>query len=176
MDLKDTGGEKQFREYFEKYYKQVFTFILKKGIQYQTAEDLAMESFLSCWANFKDFDSQKASFSTWLYVVVKNKIKNYCRDKKEHTELKDDFGSAAKLQDDFVEAMQLNFLRGHLAVALEKLNEAQRRIVIYKYFKGKKSNEIALLIGTTPGNVRVQLKRAMDKLKAYFLNNNIRWE
>lgn len=165
-----------FEEYYTRYYSQVYKYILKRVTNIQIAEDLTMNSFVSCWEKFENFDQQKASFQTWLYVVVNNKLKNYYRDKKELVDLEDNLVDGFDHQDELAMSMQLDFLRNHLALALNELPETQRKIVVYKYFQEKNSNEIAILLGFTPGNVRVQLKRAIDKLKEYFKRNNIRWE
>ena len=67
-------------------------------------------------------------------------------------------------------------MRSAFACALETLNETQKQIVIKKHFRNMSSNEIADDIGSTPGNVRVQLTRAIKKLKEYFEEHNYTWE
>ena len=75
-----------------------------------------------------------------------------------------------------VEAEYLTQMRDYLADALENLNDTQRQIVILSYFKNKNSKEIASEMGMTDGNVRVQLSRAIIKMRSYFDDNNIEWE
>ncbi len=168
--------EKEFEKYYEKYYSQVYGYILKKIINEQTAEDLTMDVFCVVWRKFDTFDESKASFQTWLYVIVNNKLKNYYRDKKENVEFDDAFMGEEDQIDDTLEAIQLQELREHLYNALDELNEMQRKIVIYRYFNDMNASEIALELGIAPGNVRIMLKRAMDKIRDYFDDNNIRWE
>lgn len=165
-----------FEEYFNRYYPQVQKYILKKVSDIQTAEDLAMSSFASCWEKFSSFDPAKASFQTWLYVIVNNKLKNYYRDKKVFVDIDDIDESFDGFEDELTTAEYMGYLRNHLADALESLSEIQRSIVIQKYYQNKDSNEIALEVGLTPGNVRVQLTRAIKKLKQYFDEKNIKWE
>lgn len=164
-----------FELLFKKHYQSVNRYIFKRVLNVQLAEDMAMDVFAVCWENIESFDSAKASFQTWLYTIVNNKLKNYYRSKKDVSELDENLAV-----EDFSYAVdsagQLDYLRSHLAIALEELSEPQRKIVVYKYFKNKNSNEIALLLGMTPSNVRVQLKRAIDNLKKYFIKENIRWE
>ncbi len=40
-----------FEEYFNRYYPQVQKYKFKKVLDVQTAEDLTMSSFASCWEN-----------------------------------------------------------------------------------------------------------------------------
>ena len=168
--------EKQFEQYYLKYRSQVYGYILKKVFSEQTAEDLTMDVFYSVWDKFDSFDEAKATFQTWLYVIVNNKLKNYYRDRKENVELDESFVSADNPEDEVLESIHLQSLRDHLFVALNELSEMQRQIVIYKYFHDMNASEIACQIGLAPGNVRIHLKRALDKIRIYFEENNIRWE
>lgn len=172
----ESQKDSEFKEYYIKYYPQVYGYILKKVINKAIAEDMTMDVFCSCWEKFDLFDDSKARFQTWLFVIVNNKLKNYYRDRKDVTELDDSFASDSDEADDVITAIQLQYLRDHLYVAMEELNETQREIVVCKYFKNLNSNQIAFQIGLLPGNVRIQLKRALDKIRTYFNKNNIRWE
>lgn len=166
----------EFENYFCRYYNQAFKFSLKKVSNPQIAEDLTMDAFVSCYQKFDDFDRQKASFATWLYVVLNNKIKNYYRDHKTIIDI-DECSDLLNSQDDeMIQAMYICEMRNALALAMETLNETQKQIVVKKYFRNMSSNEIAVDIGSTPGNVRVQLTRAIKKLKEYFEDNNYNWE
>lgn len=173
--VQDIKG-KIFERHYNKYYPQVYGYIYKKVLNEQTAEDIAMSAFLSCWDKFDTFDESKASFQTWLYVIVNNKLKNYYRDRKETVEFEDSILDGIDYEDEILGALQIQDLRDHLYYALMQLDETQRKIVIYKYFKDMKSTQIADLLDLSPVNVRVKLKRALEKIQDYFNDNNIRWE
>lgn len=168
--------EKEFEQYYLKYFQQVYGYILKKIFFEQVAEDLTMDVFYSVWDKFDSFDESKASFQTWLYVIVNNKLKNFYRDRKENVELDDSIESEDNQVDEIAESIQLQYLRDHLYIALKGLNDMQRQIIVYKYFNDLNASEISYRIGLSPGNVRIQLKRALDKIRDYFNKNNIRWE
>lgn len=165
-----------FENYFNKFYPQIYKYILKKITNVQDAEDLTMACFAACWEKFDQFDPEKASFQTWLYVVVNNKLKNYYRDKKSFDDIDDVEESVDGFEDSVLAAEYLKYMRDNLADALKTLNDVQKAIIIYKYYENKNSSEIAFLVGLTPGNVRVQLTRATKKLREYFDNNNIKWD
>lgn len=177
FDMEARSREKKsFEAYFEQYYQQVFHYLIKKTSSVSTAEDMAMDSFAVCWEKFDSYDPAKASFGTWLYVIVNNKLKNFYRDHRVSGELDETSSVQEDFEDSLVEAEYLSSMRDMLCDALETLSETQRRIVIYKYFGNKNSTEIALLVGLTPGNVRQQLSRALQKLREYFRIHNVKWE
>lgn len=169
-------SQMSFEQYYDKYYSVVLGYITRKINNRYNAEDLTMDVFTSCYQKFDTFDPQKASFQTWLFVIVNNKLKNYYRDKKEPDELDESVEFGEYFEDDIIQAQYIMQMRDYLADAIELLNETQKTIVINKYFCNKNSSEIAEMTGLSPVNVRVQLSRAMTKMKEYFEKKNIVWE
>lgn len=165
-----------FEEYFQTYYQQAFRYTLKKVPNVDIAEDITMDTFVACYRRFESFDPQKAKFATWLYVALNNRIKNYYRDQKGNDSLDDQVDVAGSQEDEFFQSIYISEMRSALARAMNTLNETQRQIVIKRYFRNMSSKEIADDIGSTPGNVRVQLTRAIKKLKEYFEEHNYNWE
>ena len=135
-----------------------------------------MDAFLSCYQKFDQFDPQKASFQTWLYVVINNKLKNYYRDRKVHDDIDECMEYVDTFEDDLIAAESLKSMRNALANALEMLSEPQKSIVIMKYFKNMQAREIGDKLGLSYGNVRVHLARALNKLRDYFEAHSIKWE
>lgn len=162
-----------FEKYFNDYYNGVYKHLLKKlsmsgKSDYQLAEDLAMDAFVSAYQKFDLFDENKASFATWIYVIANNKLKKYYRDNKYEDELDESFIEESDFADDIVQSQYLDELRKVLVVALKSLPPIQQKIVVSRYFYNKKSNEIAENLGISPGNVRTQLSRALKDLQKHF--------
>lgn len=166
----------EFEEYFQTYYQQAFRYTLKKVSNSSIAEDITMDTFVACYRQFESFDPRKAKFATWLYVALNNRIKNYYRDQKDVDNLEDHEDAVDLAEDEIFQSIYLSEMRLALARAMETLNETQKQIVIKKYFKNLSSSEIAEDLRSTPGNVRVQLTRAIKKLKEYFEEHNYKWE
>ena len=62
------GFEAMYREYFPKIYNYIFYRILSK----EDTEDIVSEIFTKTARSADAFDSQKASFNTWIYRIAKN--------------------------------------------------------------------------------------------------------
>lgn len=165
-----------FEQNFKKYYSIVYGYILKRISDSHQAEELAMDAFETCYEKLDSYDSSRASFSTWLYTIVNNKLKNYYRDRRIYTDIDDCCETVSSFEEEILAAEYIKEMRNKLADALESLNEVQRNIVILKYFKNKNSVEISNILGITAVNVRVNLSRAIAKLKEYFIERNIEWE
>lgn len=154
-----------FEQFYSRYYCQVLLYVMKKVGNRETAEDLTAEIFLYCYSHYDDYDSEKSALSTWLYLKVNSRIKNYYRDRKESVDISELENQLAGDDTDMSRSLYLEQLRDFVADALETLPERQQRIVILRYFRDKSSAEIAEIMEMTPGNVRVQLSRALDKLQ-----------
>ncbi len=154
-----------FEQLYEENFDKVVGYIYRKLGAWEDSEDLASEVFLYCHAHYDSYDPEKSSPTTWLYLVVNSRLKNHYRDAKTYVDLESLTG---ELQDDSVDMEQCVYLeqvRRILSRALEHLPERQRRIVEMRYFQDMSGAEIAEAMHMTPGNVRVQLSRALDALE-----------
>ena len=126
---------------------------------------MCSEAFFYCFDHYDSYDPEKSSVSTWLYLVINSRLKNYYRDKKHHVDIDELQNILPDDSDSMEQAVYLQQLRDLLARAIESLPETQQKIVIMSYYQQKTSAQIAEELGMTPGNVRVQLSRALDKLE-----------
>ncbi len=164
-----------FEYYYNESYQKAYGYIVKK-IPELDAEDLLMEAFIACYNKFDSFDPEMASFQTWLYVVINNKLKNYYRDRKEYDNIDECMDFVGSYEEDMDAAVRLKEMRDVIAKGMNALTELQKTIVVMKYFDCLSANEIGFQLSLTPGNVRVQLSRALDKIRDYFEFHNIMWE
>ena len=68
---------------------------------------------------------------------------------------------------DLDRGIYLEQLRERILHAISRLPERQQMIVKMRYFENRSGEEIAQRLGITPGNVRVLLSRAIDKLSSF---------
>lgn len=157
-----------FAVFYEENYCKVFSYLMKKILNRSDAEDLTGEVFLYCYSHYDTFDPGKSSITTWLYLIVNSRLKNYYRDKKEHLDIGEMenylFEEAAEMD----KAVYLEQLRDKIAACLDKLPERQREIIVLRYFREMDYSLIAEKLGLTVGNIRVILSRALDKLEKDF--------
>ncbi len=162
-----------YEDFYAQNYSRVLYYVKGKLASPEEAEDLTSEVFLYCYSHYSDYDPAKSSLTTWLYLVVNSRLKNYYRDHVATCDLEE---ISFTLSDDTVDldrGVYLEQLHSALMAALAQLPERQRQIVMMRYFENKSGEEIAERLGITPGNVRVLLSRAVDKLAA---NKNICWK
>lgn len=64
------GEEQAFSILLDRYQKRLIAFIYPAVRNYQTAEDIAFEALESAWQSLGQFDRQKSSFKTWLFLIA----------------------------------------------------------------------------------------------------------
>lgn len=151
-----------FDGFYRENYPKVCSWLKNKISNPDDVEDIASDAFVYFYKNLENYDQKKASPVTWLYVIVNSRWKNYIRDKK----VNDDIEEIDLPGDtDIEQAYYIQELRDAIADALLTLPERQRTIVVLSYFQGKKSTEISRLLGISAANVRMELSRAIKKMR-----------
>lgn len=155
-----------YEVFYSENYQRVLHYVRSKIGNDEDAEDLVSEIFLYCYKHYEDYDPEKSSITTWLYLILNSRVKNYYRD---HVAFADYEAVADTMQDlsiDMDEGVYLEQLHSALMKAIGTLPDRQQKIVMMRYFQNYSSEEIAKRLGITSGNVRVQLSRALDKLSS----------
>ena len=123
-------------------------------------------TFEKMFRHLREYQADKAAFSTWLFRIAQNCMTDYFRRQQNRREAtwEDFFDPADEHPTPEKEALIAEDNQG-LLQALEILNERERRIVELKYWSDMSNQEIAGLLELSPGNVGVILFRALGKLK-----------
>ena len=128
------------------------------------AEDVAQEAYIRVFRGLAGFRGE-AQFETWLYRIVANAAITHLRRRGRFGELSID------REDDPVEMVadvrvaEQAADREELSRALAELPVSLRSVVVLKDVYGMPHKEIADLLGTTEGAVKVRLHRARRRLK-----------
>ena len=78
----------------------------------------------------------------------------------------------ADSNDPMQQAIELDDLRQRLATALDTLSSNQKKAIIHRFFGNHNDQEIADILNTSPGNVRVLIFRALKKLETHMRQMN----
>jgi RNA polymerase sigma-70 factor (ECF subfamily) len=146
-----------YEEFYEDNYTRVLHYVKNKINAVEDAEDLTSEVFVYCYNHYSDYDPDKSSITTWLYLIVNSRIKNYYRD---HVSFADYDAVCNTIEDtnvDMDQGVYLEQLHDTIMKAIKTLPERQQKIIYMSYFQNMQSDEIARVLNITPGNVRVLL-------------------
>ena len=122
----------------------------------ENAADAIQDTILVCWEKLGTLKKPEY-FRTWLIRILINKCYNIRKHYAGMTGL-----------DEIEEPAGEDASNLELKEAVASLGETYSIVMTLYYGFGYNTNEIAEILGITPGNVRVRLKRGRRKLKEYY--------
>ena len=100
------NGETQlFSKIVDRYYSPVMAYIMRMGITKEDAEDIVQEVLIKVYNNLYKFN-EKSKFSTWIFKIAINTLKDFKKKKRVLTQEIDEKvlpSSNVSPQDDYIE-------------------------------------------------------------------------
>ncbi|OQY39743.1 MAG: hypothetical protein B6226_01300 [Candidatus Cloacimonetes bacterium 4572_65] len=151
-----------FDEIYNKYFPRINRFIYHKVSDDDSRRDIVSNVFFKALKNLYKFKYlYKGAFSGWLYRIALNEVTDFYRKsgrvQKLNVDIKHNY--TAPVTEDI--QVDYSFLRE----ALAKLSDKDQNIIILRYFEKMSNLEVAEILGKKEGAVKVQVHRAMQKLK-----------
>jgi RNA polymerase sigma-70 factor (ECF subfamily) len=159
-----------------RYMEKAFRIAMDFTHDVEEAKDLSQDAFLRAFSRIKQFDG-RSSFYTWFYRVVVNLCLDYTRRKGkivwERLEREPDenlepreLADTSSLPDQ--EAMAGETQR-KVDQTLKAMPKRQRTVFLLRNQQGLSISDIAKVMQTTEGTVRVYLHRAVAALRQSLL-------
>lgn len=160
-------------ELYSRYARPVYSFALRIVGDGLVAEEVLQEAFLRAWQQAGRFEFSRGSFPSWLLSITHNLAIDEVRRRQRRPQRAEsvEIGDVLRLEVDesanVEEAAEASELRERIRAAMERLPEAQRRVIELAYFQGLTQREIAALLEEPLGTVKTRMRLAMQKLKEY---------
>ena len=146
---------------YEDFHMKVLRYIQSKVNDYYLAEDLCSDVFVKVYEKLETFDGEKASISTWIFTITRNRLIDYYRTRRVTVEIPEDLTYSFEEND--VDNDQLEML----AEGLEKLDEKARNLIIKHYYEGKTLKDAGEEIGISYTYAKLLHQKSLNKLKKY---------
>ena len=166
------GDHKAFEELVERHKQKAYRIAFGFARDRESAKDLSQDAFLKAFVNLKNFDG-RSGFYTWFYRILVNVCMDHRRRQSRHaseefTEAVEDrldpvhAAQSAATPDKYVLASQLS---RQVGAALAALPPKQRAAFILKNHQDLSIKEIAEIMESAEGTVKVHLHRAVTALR-----------
>jgi RNA polymerase sigma-70 factor (ECF subfamily) len=162
---------------FERYYDQIFRYVLKRVANFELAQDIVSEVFLKALKNLWKFRWKKVPFSAWLYKISINEINYFFRKKSykivsldilmrdEEFEISDQSNIHAEMiekQEELERYQKFLYIQKQLLQLPVKYQE----VISLRFFEHKKLSEIAQILGKKEGTVKSLVSRGLELLRS----------
>ena len=161
--VSETKDRIAFRHLFNHFAPRIKSFLMKAGADQTMAEECSQEAMATVWNKAKLFDPSRASASTWIFTIARNKridaIRKVRRPEPDELTWPDEIEPAQE------EALELKQQSEILADAIQNLPEKQRQLVEKAFFKELSHSEIALETGLPLGTIKSRIRLALERLR-----------
>lgn len=154
-----------FAALFAYYAPKINQYMLKMGASSACADELTQEAFLAVWNKARLYCPQKASPSTWLYTIARNKFFDLMRRERRAQLNSILYPSGNRENENTDEHLSQIQVQKEVRDALHELPQNQYEIVFKMYMEGKTQDHIAKELDVPVGTVKSRARLAYAKLK-----------
>ncbi|TAJ32684.1 MAG: sigma-70 family RNA polymerase sigma factor [Reyranella sp.] len=159
-----------FASLFRHFAPRIKAFIMRSGADAEAAQEVAQEALIMVWRKAASFDRTRASASTWLYTIARNKRIDLLRRSGRPAIETEDWLTVFAPED---EDADKSVLAGQTYTRVKELLgglSADQLVVIQKAFFEDKTHtviadELKLPLGTVKSRIRLALARLRDALE-----------
>lgn len=167
------GDEDAFCELYAAYKNRLIYFAMRFLKSREYAEDIFQDAFAVVWQG-RRFINPDASFSAYLYTIVRNRILNQLRDLSNQDKLREQILSqAVNYTNETKDEIIANDLRQFISRALQPLTPRQREIFQMSRERQMSHREIAEVLGISVNTVQESISISLRTLRTYLEKNSI---
>ena len=167
------GDEDAFCELYAAYKNRLIYFAMRFLKSREYAEDIFQDAFTVVWQG-RRFINPDASFSAYLYTIVRNRILNQLRDLANQDKLREQILSqAVDYTNNTKETVFANDLRQFIVRALQQLTPRQREIFEMSREQQMSHREIAEALGISVNTVQESISISLRILRTYLEKNSV---
>lgn len=161
--IRDDKDETAFAEIFAHFAPRVKSFLMRGGGDATLAEECAQEVMATLWQKAHLFDPARASVSTWVFTVARNKKIDVLR--RQRRPEPEDLTWGPEAEPDQADVLALQQETAQLSAALAELPQKQRDLIEKAYFGDMSHSEIADVTGLPLGTIKSRIRLALDRLR-----------
>jgi RNA polymerase sigma factor (sigma-70 family) len=152
---------------YERYSKRLYNYFVKISFDKEIGGDLMQSTFLRMIKYRNSYKEGKA-YQAWIFQIARNVFADHLKTNKllisDHIDVYNMNKTSLFDEDDDMEQKEKNL---HLAMA--KLPEESREILVLSRFQGMKYEQISQILNLTVPAVKVKVHRAIKKLREYYV-------
>lgn len=174
MRAVQAGDEAAFPLLYRRYERRLLAFLVPYVGDLALAEDLLQETFLRVFRQRASYEPRGA-FRTWLFAIARNLALDQLRRRRSLRRSTSPLGEGSPVGEDPERLPDpapdpLGVLAGReaataLRAALLELPEEDRAVILLSRLEGLRYREIAEILGSTEGAVKVRAHRSLLALR-----------
>ena len=168
LQVKD-GDVGKLAVLFERHHVKLFNFLVRLTDQRDASEDLVQEVFFRVLKYRQTFRGE-APFTAWMYQMARNVAADHFRKWKQETPLDTQADTHQSPDPSPAEVIEMVERQSLLRLALSRLPEEKREVLVLSRYQGLKYEEIGLVLNCPVGTVKARVHHALKELRDIYLN------
>ncbi len=157
-----------FSQLYRLHYRAIARYLYRRTGDVHLTEELLSDVFFTALRTLPRFEQRGIPFRSWLYRIATNAVNNWARKKRR--ELSRLNGTAQYERTKASEAVvSTSDFEPELLRAFQTLTPKHQTVLALHHLEELSIDQIALVIGRSPGTVKSRLSRAREAMR-----NNLR--
>ena len=161
--IRDRQDKDAFAALFGHFAPRVKAFLIRSGATHDMAEECTQDVMATLWRKAKMFDPAKASVSTWIFTIARNRRIDLLR--KERRPEPEELTWGPESEPDQADVVALQQETDNLGRAMSRLPEKQRVLIEKAYFGDLSHSEISAETGLPLGTIKSRIRLALERLR-----------
>lgn len=154
-----------FRQLFQDFAPRVKSYMMRRGADPGTAEELAQETLLTVWRKAALYSNEKGSATTWIFAIARNLRIDRLRREVAWQALPEDNDEQASEDPSPEDEVSERQHKVRIQAVLQELPEEQSEVVTLSYIEGLSHSEIAEKLNVPLGTVKSRMRLAYQKIR-----------
>lgn len=160
----------RFGPLYERYYRQIFTFVYKRAGAEELTADITSQVFLKALVALPKFKYKGVPFSAWLYRIASNEVSQHFRGASKNRTISMDQPDIERVINAVAgkEKPEPGLREVYLEVlidVLDEMDEAEVQLIELRFFEKRPFSEVAYILGITENNAKVKTYRLLERMK-----------
>jgi RNA polymerase sigma-70 factor, ECF subfamily len=169
-DIASTQDPAAFQTVFRAYAPRVRAYMIRRGVDVATAEEIAQETLLTVWRKAALYASATGNPNAWIFTIARNLRIDRLRRERPTQEFNEEVFQVASGDQPADDAVVTNEIGVAVRAALATLPDEQRQIIVLAYVEGLSQSEIATQLSLPLGTVKSRMRLAYQKMQLSLMN------
>ena len=139
-------------------------YYLQNGLIKDNAEELTQEVMSTIWSKSELYDATKASISTWVITIARNKKVDFFR-KNATKSLNEEDVREFLYEENNKYSVHESEIKDQVSRINKELNKEQRKIIKMNFFENKSHKKIAEELEIPLGTVKSRIRHILTKMQ-----------
>ena len=154
-----------FGALYDRYFPQIYRFAFSKVRDQSLAEDVTSEVFFKALKNIKRYTYEGHPFSSWLYQITVNAVADHYRGPVGKEVDLEETAAMPSSEPSVLDEVVRRERSRQVWSMIDRLPMQQRTAMILKFGEDRKIDDIATIMGKSPGAVKLLLHRGVERLR-----------